>query len=77
MVLGRPKCILDTIRVERRPEKAETRSDLAGGQRDENDDGTGPAAEAGLGTVRGGKGRGFERETWWVVGHWLVGRVWR
>lgn len=78
MVLGRPKCILDTNRVDRRPEKAVTRSDLGGGrgQREEKvgfcESGVGAAA-GGFGAVRGGcggKGKGFERETCWVV-HWL------
>lgn len=68
MVLGRPRCIFETNRVDRRPEKTVASSDFGGwrGQRDEKagflerED----AAEPGLAAFRGGgEGEGLVRET--------------
>ena len=74
VVLGRPKCILETKRVDRRPEKSAASSDLEGG-RGEREGKLGfrlaevaGEAAAGLAAFRG-EGRGLERETLWE-GQW-------
>lgn len=56
--------------MERRPEKAVTRSDFGGGREERDEKEEVGAGSGGLGAERGGwegKGRGFGRETCWVV----------
>lgn len=56
--------------MERRPEKAVTRSDFGGGREGRDEKEEVGAGSGGLGAERGGwegKGRGFGRETCWVV----------
>ena len=71
-VLGRPKCILETKRVDRRPEKSAVSSDLEGGRGEREGKlevrlvAVAVAGEAapGLAALRG-EGRGLVRETLW------------
>lgn len=75
--LGRPKCILDTKRVDRRPEKSAESSDF--GVQIEGKLGFWVVAQ-GFDALRGddeGKGKGFVRETlwrfWWWFWRWCWG----
>lgn len=73
-VLGRPKCILETKRVDRRPEKSAVSSDLEGGRGEregklelrlvEVEVAVAGEAAPGLAALRG-EGRGLVRETLW------------
>lgn len=69
-VLGRPKCILETKRVDRRPEKSAVSSDLEGGRGEREGKlelrlvAVAGEAAPGLAALRG-EGRGLVRETLW------------